>query len=101
MENSYVAGTTIAFGGTVGFNYTPKCLKVSPGATVTFNGEFASHPLAPSALRGAPAINNPIVNMSDGTTASFTFPDAGFYAYLCNFHGTDDGLNMAGVIWVK
>ena len=25
-----------------GFNYAPKCLKVSAGATVTFNGDFAS-----------------------------------------------------------
>jgi plastocyanin len=101
MESSYVSGTTIAFGGAVGFNYSPACLKVSPGATVTFNGEFVSHPLVPSAMRGVPSGSNPIVNMSDGTTAAFTFPNAGFYAYLCNFHGTDDGAFMAGVIWVK
>jgi plastocyanin len=96
----YVAGTTITFGGTVGFNYDPKCLKVSAGAMVTFSGDFATHPLAPSAMRGDPA-NNPIVNMSDGTTASFTFPKPGFYAYLCNFHGSDDGAFMSGVIWVQ
>jgi plastocyanin len=96
----YVAGTTINFGGAVGFNYDPKCLKVSAGATVTFSGDFLTHPLAPSAMRGDPA-NNPIVNMSDGTTASFVFPMPGFYAYLCNFHGTDDGLFMSGVIWVQ
>jgi plastocyanin len=101
-ESSYTTtGTTIEFGGAVGFEYSPKCLKVSAGATVTFNGDFTMHPLAPSAARGAPAASNPIVNMSNGTTAPFTFPTAGFYAYLCNFHGSDDGQFMSGVIWVK
>jgi len=96
----YVAATTINFGGAVGFDYSPKCLKVSAGAMVTFSGDFSTHPLAPSAMRGDPA-NNPIVNMSDGTTASFLFPKPGFYAYLCNFHGNDNGSAMAGVIWVQ
>jgi plastocyanin len=96
----YVAGTTINFGGAVGFAYAPQCLKVAAGATVTFSGDFVTHPLVPSATRGDPA-NNPIVNMSDGTTASFVFPMPGFYAYLCNFHGSDDGTSMAGVIWVQ
>jgi plastocyanin len=100
-ESSYVTTpTTIAFGGTVGFDYAPKCLKVPAGTSVTFSGDFASHPLTPSAMRGDPT-NNPIVNMSNGTTASFTFPTPGFYAYLCNFHGSDDGTSMSGVIWVQ
>jgi len=96
----YVTGSTINFGGTLGFNYDPDCLKVAAGATVTFSGDFVTHPLTPSAMRGDPA-NNPIVNMSSGTTASFVFPNPGFYAYLCNFHGSDDGQFMAGVIWVQ
>ena len=100
-ESSYVATpTTITFGGTVGFNYSPQCLKVPAGTMVTFSGDFTTHPLAPSAMRGDPA-NNPIVNMSDGTTAAFTFSAKGFFAYLCNFHGTDDGAFMSGVIWVQ
>jgi plastocyanin len=100
-ESSYVSTpTTITFGGAVGFDYAPRCLKVPAGTSVTFSGEFATHPLTPSATRGDPA-NNPIVNMSNGTTASFTFPKPGFYAYLCNFHGSDDGTSMSGVIWVQ
>ena len=100
-ESSYMmTPTTIAFGGTVGFDYAPKCLKVPAGTSVTFSGDFASHPLTPSATRGD-TTNNPIVNMSNGTTASFTFPTPGFYAYLCNFHGSDDGTSMSGVIWVQ
>jgi plastocyanin len=100
-ESNYVTTpTTIAFGGTVGFDYAPKCLKVPAGTSVTFSGDFATHPLAPSAMRGN-TTNNPIVNMSNGTTASFSFPTPGFYAYLCNFHGSDDGAFMSGVIWVQ
>jgi plastocyanin len=96
----YVAGTTINFGGAAGFAYNPKCLKVSAGTSVTFSGDFSYHPLVPSAMRGDPA-GNPIVNMSSGTSASFTFPTPGFYAYLCNFHGNDVGSGMSGVIWVQ
>ena len=36
-----------------------------------------------------------------GSTASFTFPTAGFYAYYCMFHGVDNGQFMDGVLWVK
>ena len=102
-EASYTtSGTTIAFGGTdPGFNYAPNCLKVSTGASVTFNGDFSMHPLGPSAVRGM-TTGNPIVVTNTGTTKSFTFPAAGFWAYYCMFHGSDaDGNFMSGVIWVK
>ncbi|HXU06013.1 MAG TPA: plastocyanin/azurin family copper-binding protein [Polyangia bacterium] len=101
----YVAGTTISFGGNVGFAYDPHCLKVQAGASVTFSGDFSFHPLEPSAMRGN-TTSNPITAISagidGGTTASFTFPNAGFYAYFCSFHGASDtGAGMAGVIWVQ
>jgi plastocyanin len=94
-------GTTITFPATpTDFNYAPKCLKVTAGASVTFNGEFAGHPLDKSEVRGT-VTGNPIVMTNTGSTASFTFPTAGFYAYYCRFHGVDDGQYMDGVIWVK
>jgi plastocyanin len=100
-QTSFVSTpTTIAFGGGVGFAYAPKCLEVSAGTAVTFSGDFATHPLIPSAMRGN-TTNNPIVATSSGTSATFTFPNAGFYAYLCMFHGSDDGSSMSGVIWVQ
>ena len=47
-EASYTTtGTTIAFGGTVGFDYSPKCLKVSAGATVTFNAAASPFYVSP------------------------------------------------------
>lgn len=98
----YASGpTTVVFGGTTGYVYAPACLEVPAGTTVTFEGDFASHPLSPSALRGTRP-GNPITNASAGSSASFTFPALGFYAYFCAFHGTlDDGSGMAGVVWVN
>ena len=101
-ETSYVTGqTTIAFGGGNGDNYNPPCLQVPLGATVTFAGDFGNHPLAPSAARGTQT-GNPIAATGLGSTASFTFPVAGFWAYYCTNHGSDpDGTFMSGVIWAK
>jgi plastocyanin len=100
--SAYVTGaTSIAFGGARGNIYDPPCLQVAAGTTVTFSGDLGNHPLAPSAARGT-LTGNPITVTSAGFTASFTFPDAGFWAYYCMVHGSDfDGQDMAGVVWVK
>ena len=94
-------GTTITFAtGFSDFNYNPKCLEVMAGSSVTFSGDFAAHPLLPSERRGV-TTGNPIMLTNTGTSSSFTFPTAGFYAYFCEFHGQDNGQFMDGVIWVK
>jgi plastocyanin len=102
MESSYTTtGTTITFpAAATDFNYSPKCLKVTAGSTVTFSGDFSAHPLDPSETRGN-TTSNPIMLTTTGTSAPFTFPAAGFYAYYCQFHGADNGQFMDGVIWVK
>ena len=62
-DANFVAGTTVAFGGAQGLAYSPKCLKIAAGASVTFNGDFSTHPL----LKGTPgnqtagSAGNPIV----------------------------------------
>ena len=105
-ESAYMTGTTIDFGLISGaFAYSPNCLKVPVGSTVTFSGDFTGHPLEPSTMRGN-TTNNPITavsaNLDGAMTTSFTFPTAGFYAYFCSFHGSSDtGAGMAGVIWVQ
>jgi plastocyanin len=98
------ANNTIVFGGTT-LAYTPSCLKVTAGATVTFQGMggdmFSSHLLSPSTTRGT-LTGNPIMVTGDSVSMkTFTFPTAGFYAYFCAYHGTDSGDGMAGVIWVQ
>jgi plastocyanin len=100
----YVTGNTVMFGGMVAL-YTPQCLRVSAGTTVTFNGgssTFAMHPLMPSGLRGD-TVGNPITATTTGDTSkSFTFTTPGFFAYFCMVHGaTDSGAGMAGVVWVE
>jgi plastocyanin len=97
--------TTIDFGLiNAGFNYAPKCLKIATGTQVTFmsmsaTSDFVVHPLEPSANRGTRP-GNPITPTATGTSASFTFPAKGFWAYYCTIHGSaDDGTYMAGVIW--
>jgi plastocyanin len=102
VESSYTTtGTTVTFpAAALDFNYSPKCLKVTAGSSVTFSGDFAAHPLDPSETRGT-MTGNPIMLTNTGTSSSFTFPTAGFYAYYCQFHGADDGQYMDGVVWVK
>lgn len=103
-EAAYTQGTsaaTVTFGAAADISYTPKCLKVPTGAQVTFTGDFGAHPLSPSAQRGT-LTGNPIAPTSAGTTATFTFPTAGYYAYFCTVHGSSDGsAGMVGVIWVQ
>ncbi|HEY4395925.1 MAG TPA: hypothetical protein VGP64_17795 [Polyangia bacterium] len=99
-ESTYVSNMTqIAFGGTLGLAYSPSCLKVAPGTTLTYSGDFSTHPLTPSVTRSTPG--NPIVSTSSGTTASFTFTTPGFYGYFCLVHGDEEGEGMSGVIWVQ
>jgi plastocyanin len=101
-EGAYTTGTTINFpASATDFSYSPKCLKAPAGTTVTFSGDFASHPLTPSALRGTLA-GNPITVTSSGASKDFMFPTPGFYAYFCAFHDPNDTGNfMSGVIWVQ
>ena len=44
-----VEATTIDFGGDLGRIYSPKCIRVTSGTVVTFNGTFADHPLVSGA----------------------------------------------------
>ncbi len=106
QASAYTSGSTIMFGGNLGLAYSPKCLKVSTGAQVTFEGDFGMHPLTPSARRGKLS-GNPITTVASDAgvfapSATFTFPTAGFFAYFCAVHGSaDDGSGMEGVIWVQ
>jgi plastocyanin len=97
-SSSYMTGsTTINFGGTLGNIYSPACLLVAKGATVTFTGSFTVHPLQAS-TRGT--TGNPIPSTSSGTAATATFAAAGFFPFYCTVHGSDSGTGMAGVVQV-
>jgi len=87
-----LAATTVTFPGS-NFQYTPKCLTVKAGTTVTFTpdvgNDFATHPLTPSTRGTMP---NPIPSTTSGITpVPVTFSNAGFYPYYCANHGADNG----------
>ena len=100
----FVDGTTVSFGGQDGsplFGYSPPCLHVAPGATVTFSGDFSVHPLGPGTSpsdRTAGSPNNPIVETVSGTSLTVTFPTTGTYPYFCEMHYA---AGMAGVVRVQ
>ena len=87
----------IEFGGAIGFMYTPSCITVQVGQTVTWMGDsFGTHP-----LRGAPT--NPTTEVpapTSGSSVSTTFSVAGYHGYFCAVHGTPTGGGMAGTIEV-
>ena len=69
--------------------YSPACVTVHEGATVTWSGAFADHPLTPDG-------SGPITATSTGTTAAFTFPAAGSFGFHCSLHPTV----MLGAVFV-
>jgi plastocyanin len=97
---------TVVFGGAVGLTYSPKCIKVSAGTQVTFNGTFGSHPLVAGEVVGttkvpaAPGTSPLPTNaggLGTGTTATFTMAPIGNYPYYCNPHAP---IGMNGAIFV-
>jgi plastocyanin len=64
--------------------YTPNCVHIKVGQTVTWNADFTDHPLIASSGMGTTP--NPIPATAAGTTVTVTFSAAGTFAYNCNFH---------------
>jgi len=92
------ANTKVAVGG-AGFTYSPACIRIKKGSTVTFEGAFASHPTV-GGLAGpppAPDSSSPIKQTNTGTSVTFTFDTAGNYPYYCEYHLP----SMAGVVFVE
>ncbi len=95
------ANRAIGFAGTA---YTPNCITIAVGQSVTFSGDFTMHPLAPGrapsrpATDGASSESTPITATPTGTSAMFTFAAAGDYGFYCQIH---ESLGMYGVIRVQ
>lgn len=93
------ADRTIFFGGTGAssiYTYNPSCMNIAAGQTVTFAGEFISHPLARGTVSDADAgsPDNPIPDppTHDGRSLAVTYPSAGNFPYYCTQH-TAQGMN--------
>jgi plastocyanin len=100
VDHTKDAAMEITFGDAVGYKYSPPCIKIKSGTTVTFKGDFTTHPLSGGAI-----VNNvpmqdkqsPIKSTISGTSAAFTIMPAGSYPYFCTDHyaGGMQGLIVA------
>jgi plastocyanin len=81
--------------------YAPKCIKVTQGTVVTFNGNFVSHPLLGGEVVGGvgtPASGGPFMTLvNTGTSTPYTMSTTGTFPYYCTAHAS---LNMDGVVFV-
>jgi plastocyanin len=93
VDNTGMATVNIAFGGGLGLAYSPKCVKISAGTKVNFNGDFSFHPLTQTC---GPA--STITDTSTGTTVQFTLSTTGDYGYECMNHFAS---GMVGAIRVQ
>ena len=82
--------------------FTPSCVKIKPGRTVRWSGEFTFHPLRAGLIVGAVPQNqpnNPIPDLDAGTNSGqITFDDPGAWGFYCNFHFASDA--MKGAVFV-
>jgi len=79
---SYTDGTTIAWERSM--KPPASCVRVKKGGTVTFNGDFASHPLA---AKGGDGAGTPFTTITDsGNSQAFTFATVGTFGFVCNIH---------------
>jgi plastocyanin len=88
--------------GSGDLRWNPPCMTIRAGRSVAFNAPFSIHPLVPGRAPNATGgdmgtMPNPITATSTGTTATFAFPNAGFYPYYCGNHYLQ---GMIGVIQV-
>ncbi|MCC6750927.1 MAG: hypothetical protein IT371_24945 [Deltaproteobacteria bacterium] len=96
FEDKTATSAVIEFGGAAGSAYSPNCIKVKIGQSVTFKGNFETHPLNQAC--GPDKVIKKTV--STGTSSSFSFPREGIFGYYCGFHGQATGAGMAGAIQV-
>jgi plastocyanin len=87
LHNAQIA--TIEFGGTLGSVYSPNNVRISPGDSVEWLGDFAMHPLVSD--DGLWQV------VGTGTDFSYTFDQTGTYDYHCQVHSA---LGMRGTVTV-
>jgi plastocyanin len=96
---AYAADTANPFGGTLGDKYASTTIRIAPGDSVTFSGDFTEHPLKSGR-------NDFAFAKSGGGAGSFTkaYPSAGVFRYYCTIHGSQTADNrvsgMAGQVIV-
>jgi plastocyanin len=82
--------TTVEFGGTLGFVYSPNDIFITPGDSIKWLGDFTMHPLVSD--------ESLWTTVNTGSEFTFTFNQPGIYHFHCFFHGAL--LNMKGTVTV-
>src|SRR5512143_3347961 len=83
------------------YQYTPPCVRLAAGQTLTFSGFFDVHPLVGGTVVGmvaTPDPSSPIGTHASGTMAAIAFPAAGVFPYYCGNHGVTQ--SMVGAVFV-
>lgn len=96
----------VQYGDPIGLAFSPKCLSIAAGQSVTFFGDptqgsnFSVHPLRPGGANGTDpgASGNPIAAQNGGSSYTASFPTAGTYGYFCQQH---ESMGMYGAVQVK
>jgi plastocyanin len=85
----------------VSYQYTPKCIRIVAGQTVTFSGDFEVHPLVGGEVVGStanPDPSSPIPVTASGTMQAVVFDNDGIFPYFCAAHGQTNA--MFGAVFV-
>ncbi len=106
VDDTGMAAVTVMFAGGLGFNYSPKCFKISAGTMVTFQAgtmaNFNQHPLVGGTIVGAMKNPDPASPFAPtttmGTSKTFTLGTAGTFGFYCDVHGPS---GMNGAVFVQ
>ena len=82
---------------TVGNSYSPHCVRIKVGQSVTWTADFQVHPLSSGTPAGGPQAGSPITTTTSGNSKMFTFPAAGNFGFWCQVHTT----LMMGAVYVE
>lgn len=81
-----------------GRGYSPNCLKVKAGTTVSIQAS-GRHPL--QGMRAIAGVENPFQSANGSESQeTHTLNKPGQYGYFCTAHGDESGRGMAGAILV-
>ena len=84
-DDHTAGGADVTFpAGAAPAQYTPHCVRIKAGQTVTFTGSFPSHPLANDGETVTPIP----AHATTGTELKVSFPAAGTFGFHCDFHPT-------------
>jgi plastocyanin len=84
-----------------GNNYSPRCIKVTMGTKIRFEGTFANHPLVGGLITAGaehPVSAGPFTPRTDsGTSKDIVMDDCAAYPFYCDNHG-GGGMNGAVIV---